>query len=40
MMGLKVANENDESFSQAEILNLSRNAVKSGALEQNDYLYM
>ncbi|WP_372830828.1 CNNM domain-containing protein, partial [Staphylococcus haemolyticus] len=40
MMGLKVANENDESFSQAEILSLSRNAVKSGALEQNDYLYM
>ncbi len=25
---------------QAEILSLSRNAVKSGALEQNDYLYM
>ncbi len=40
LLGLKVANENDESFSQAEILNLSRNAVKSGELEQNDYLYM
>lgn len=40
MLGLQVANENDESFSQAEILNLSRNAVKSGQLEQNDYLYM
>ncbi|MGF7437574.1 hemolysin family protein [Lentilactobacillus senioris] len=40
MMGIKVADENDEAFSQAEILNLSRNAVKSGELEQNDYLYM
>lgn len=40
MMGLKVADENDEAFSQAEILNLSRNAVKTGELEQNDYLYM
>ncbi|WP_283680172.1 hemolysin family protein [Lentilactobacillus sp. Marseille-Q4993] len=40
MLGLKVANENEEQFSQAEILNLSRNAVKQGELEQNDYLYM
>ena len=40
MLGLPFANENAESFSQAEILSLSKNAVKSGALEQNDYLYM
>lgn len=40
MLGLPVANDNAEAFSQAEILNLSRNAVKNGQLEQNDYLYM
>jgi len=40
MLGLPVANENSEQFSQAEILNLSKNAVKTGELEQNDYLYM
>jgi CBS domain containing-hemolysin-like protein len=40
LLGLPFANENSESFSQAEILSLSKNAVKSGELEQNDYLYM
>lgn len=40
MMGLKVADDSNEAFSQAEILNLSRNAVKTGELEQNDYVYM
>ncbi|GAY73709.1 magnesium and cobalt efflux protein CorC [Lentilactobacillus kosonis] len=40
MLGLPVANENSEQFSQAEILSLSKNAVKTGELEQNDYLYM
>ncbi len=40
MLGLKMANENDESLSQAEILNLSKNAVKTGELEEKDYLYM
>ncbi|WP_056947507.1 hemolysin family protein [Secundilactobacillus odoratitofui] len=40
LMGLPVANESDEVFSQAEILNLSRNAVEGGELEKNDYVYM
>lgn len=40
LLGIPIADENDEAFSQAEILNLSRNAVKNGELEQNDYLYM
>ncbi len=38
LMGLPVANESDEVFSQAEILNLSRNAVEGGELEKNDYV--
>lgn len=40
LMGLKVANESDEVFSQAEILNLSRSAVAGGELEKNDLIYM
>lgn len=40
MLGLKVANENDEALSQSEILSVSKAAVKNGDLEQNDYLYM
>jgi len=40
LMGLKVANESDEVFSQAEILNLSRSAVEGGELEKNDLVYM
>ncbi|MHA8110536.1 hemolysin family protein [Lactobacillaceae bacterium Melli_B4] len=40
MMGIKMADENDDAYSQNEILMLSRNAVQSGELEKNDYLYM
>ncbi|GAX01508.1 hypothetical protein C5L25_000728 [Secundilactobacillus silagei JCM 19001] len=40
LLGLPVANESDEVFSQAEILSLSRNAVAGGELEKNDYVYM
>ena len=40
MMGMKPASESDEAFSQAEILNLSRNAVSGGELDQEDYVFM
>ncbi|USS93210.1 hemolysin family protein [Fructilactobacillus ixorae] len=40
MLGLPVANENDEALSQSEILSVSKAAVQNGDLEQNDYLYM
>lgn len=40
LLGLKPADEENESFSQAEILTLSRNAVSGGQLERNDYIYM
>ncbi|KID41157.1 hemolysin family protein [Fructilactobacillus fructivorans] len=40
LLGIPVANENDEAFSQSEILSLSKDAVKNGDLERNDYLYM
>ncbi len=40
LMGMKPADENDEVLSQSEIINLSRNAVKGGALEHNDLVYM
>ncbi|TPR16936.1 hemolysin family protein [Apilactobacillus timberlakei] len=40
LMGLKMTDESDESMSQAEILNISKDAVKNGALEKYDYLYM
>ncbi|MCP6657826.1 DUF21 domain-containing protein, partial [Klebsiella pneumoniae] len=40
MLGIPVANEDNDVYSQAEILNLSRNAVTGGELERNDYLYM
>ncbi len=40
MLGLPVANESDEVFSQAEILSLSKNAVEGGELEKDDYVYM
>ncbi|WP_255552512.1 hemolysin family protein [Lactobacillus sp. Sy-1] len=40
MMGIKMADENDDTYSQNEILMLSKNAVQSGELEKNDYLYM
>ncbi len=40
LIGLKPADEENENFSQAEILSLSRNAVTGGQLERNDYIYM
>jgi CBS domain containing-hemolysin-like protein len=40
LMGMKPADENDEVLSQSEIISLSRNAVKGGALEHNDLVYM
>jgi CBS domain containing-hemolysin-like protein len=40
MMGMKPADEGNEAFSQAEILSLSKNAVTSGDMEQNDVIYM
>ncbi|WP_187240399.1 hemolysin family protein [Secundilactobacillus malefermentans] len=40
LIGLPVANESDEVFSQSEILSLSKNAVEGGQLEQNDLVYM
>lgn len=40
LIGLKPADEENENFSQAEILSLSRNAVSGGQLERNDYIYM
>lgn len=40
LLGLPVANESEEVFSQAEILSLSRNAVAGGELEKDDYVYM
>ena len=39
-MGMQPADENSEIFSQAEILNLSKNAVSGGELDKNDYVYM
>ncbi len=40
MLGLHMTDESDESMSQAEILNISKDAVKNGDLEKYDYLYM
>lgn len=40
MMGLKPADEENQVLSQAEILSLSQNAVSSGELDRNDYVYM
>ncbi|WP_375156055.1 hemolysin family protein [Lacticaseibacillus paracasei] len=40
MMGMKPADEGNEAFSQAEILSLSKNAVTTGDMEQNDVIYM
>ncbi|MCZ3393197.1 CNNM domain-containing protein, partial [Enterococcus faecium] len=40
LLGMQPADESDEIFSQAEILNLSRNAVSGGELDKNDYVYM
>lgn len=40
IFGLKPADESDETFSEAEILSLSRNAVHGGQLEEEDYVFM
>lgn len=40
LLGMKPANENDEVLSQGEIISLTRNSVKGGALERGDLLYM
>lgn len=40
LMGLKPADEGNEVFTQAEILSLSKNAVTTGELDQNDLVYM
>ncbi|AYF91999.1 hemolysin family protein [Apilactobacillus bombintestini] len=40
MLGLHMTDESDESMSQAEILNISKEAVENGDLEKYDYLYM
>ncbi|WP_338218016.1 hemolysin family protein [Lacticaseibacillus salsurivasis] len=40
LMGMKPADEGNEAFSQAEILNLSKAAVTTGDMDQNDVTYM
>lgn len=40
LFGIKMADQTDESLSQGEILDVSRNAVKNGMLDRNDYTYM
>lgn len=40
LLGLKPADENDEVLSQSEIISLSRNAVRGGAMDRNDLVYM
>lgn len=40
LFGLKPADESDETFSEAEILTLSRNAVHGGQLAEEDYVFM
>lgn len=40
LFGIKPADEGNEAFSQAEILNLSKTAVTTGELEKNDVVYM
>lgn len=40
LMGMKPADEGNEAFSQAEILNLSKAAVSTGDMDQNDVTYM
>ncbi|XIF20589.1 MAG: HlyC/CorC family transporter [Acetilactobacillus jinshanensis] len=40
IFGIHMADQTDEALSQGEILDVSRNAVKSGQLDQNDYTYM
>ena len=40
MLGMKPADENDEVLSQGEIISLTRNSVKGGALERGALHYM
>ena len=40
MLGLKPAGEEEDVMSQNEILNVSKNSVDSGAIDQEDYVYM
>lgn len=40
LLGLQPADENDEVLSQSEIISLSRNAVRGGAMDRNDLVYM
>lgn len=40
LLGMQVANEENEVFSQSEILRLSKVAVSGGSLDKNDLLYM
>jgi CBS domain containing-hemolysin-like protein len=40
LFGIKPADEGNEAFSQAEILNLSKTAVTTGDMEENDVVYM
>lgn len=40
LMGMKPADEGNEAFSQAEILSLSKAAVTTGDMDQNDVTYM
>lgn len=40
LFGLKPADENGETFSEAEILSLSRNAVNGGQIAKEDYVFM
>ena len=40
MMGLRTASEENEVYSEAEILSLSRNAARLGQLQDEDYVFM
>ena len=40
LMGMQSADEENEVYSQSEILRLSRNAVTGGSLDKDDLLYM
>lgn len=40
LVGLKPADEENEVFSQSEILKLTQLSVTNGEMDQNDYLYM
>ncbi|MFD1484588.1 hemolysin family protein [Lacticaseibacillus baoqingensis] len=40
LIGMKPADEGNEAFTQAEILNLSKAAIDTGEMDQNDVTYM